>query len=276
VDSSVVGATIFNASLGPGWTYKLRSVRGNVVRPINYRARSFLSVDGNGQIQVKSRPSCKNHQQNPYTVYVISETAGCVQTNANYSMIPVNVHLHGQNCFTKFRRKSQRLLYNLPVLSFRLNWRQGACLSSNSHVVNLLTNLPQSLEKCSLTYRTDTNDFRVGADGSIQTARNVCLDSDSWIIGIKLTSVCGGRNIELPLKVVLLSQYGLEREFQVHHSIKHLRRMKRGTNVNNHTPIFPQPYYVRHVAEEKPAGLLVDTITATDDDTGAAGLIKYS
>ncbi|XP_064633793.1 cadherin EGF LAG seven-pass G-type receptor 2-like isoform X2 [Lineus longissimus] len=267
-----IGVTIFNASLGPGWSYKLLPVKGNTVA--NRHVTSFLSVDRHGRIIVKSLPRCINRlgqQQNPYTVYVISET---IKPSTNYSMIPVNVHLHGRNCFTKFRRKSQRLLYSSPVLGYRLNWQQGVCLSPYTHIVNILNNLPLSIKKCVVGYRTDTENVRVRSDGSLQTRGEVCIVTDTWIIGIKLSVICGTNDSELPLKVVLLSKNGLERDFKVHHSIKHLHRMKRDTN--DFTPIFPEPYYVRNVTEEKPAGLFVDTINATDDDSGAAGQITYS
>lgn len=47
-------------------------------------------------------------------------------------------------------------------------------------------------------------------------------------------------------------------------------------DINDNTPVFEEPFYPVSTPENTPAGTVLTTVTATDDDIGMNGQIVYS
>lgn len=168
--------------------------------------------------------------------------------------------------------KSQHVTIN--VLSKLL------CIPGNTHLLSVYNLLPLAVTvNCQLMLYQKEVDLGVFIDGNtgyVWLKHEICLGR-AYVVPLEIHLNCTNTTTlvsgSYPLRIVIEAE---THEFD--EDMKELRavsRRKRSKKMNT-PPSFPQTKYLAAVLEEQRAGLIVDTITANDPDSGDAGVLTYS
>lgn len=157
------------------------------------------------------------------------------------------------------------------------------CIPGNTHLLSVYSLLPLDVTvKCQAMLcqkKADSDVFVDAKTGYMWLKHEICL-SHAYIVSLEIHLKCtNSTNLvsgSYPLHVVIEAE-----NHEIDESTKEpgagslLSRQKRSKKMNT-PPSFPQTKYLAAVLEEQRAGLIVDTITANDPDSGDAGVLTYS
>ncbi|XP_013421944.1 cadherin EGF LAG seven-pass G-type receptor 2-like isoform X1 [Lingula anatina] len=280
-ETEPIGTVLFNASLGADWSYRLDWPLSDI------GTSEFFTLNSAGVLRLESQPKSFDMMQNPMTLFIESRTSGDLK-NSNLTLMPVNVFVHSENNYLKFRRKSQKGEDDTHAIIASSDLGTGACFPKSRFILNLANFLPSSLRKCRLSYKTsetNSNFFYLSSAGSLYAVQRACLAAaPQHFMGV-IESQCSGflSSSSIPIEVVLRKSESPTKEMFSHLDL--LMNVKRPTEISrqrlkrqvgNNPPRFARSSYVKNVPEEQQEGYIVATITASDGDPESAGTLTYS
>ncbi|XP_062852533.1 cadherin EGF LAG seven-pass G-type receptor 1 [Trichomycterus rosablanca] len=259
------GAVLTNLSLGPGWTYKL-------VRTSKHG--SFLKVDlENGTVSLVRDLNCLRLARNPVRVDFKLES---VKPPDSFVVVRLNVYVHGQNCFMKYRRKSLLTEPDISLDHYLYNLTPTSCLPSGVALTRLDPYVPYftwgDLKFSPYMCTSKGMDVYV-QNNSLFLKAEVCLSS------VDITCMLGRVSMHVRVHPMahtvtpseLVEPYK-DRAHEVDWKILRRRRIR---SVNS-PPVFQLHNYQVSVPENEPPGTRVITLKAADTDAGEAGRVEYS
>lgn len=259
------GAVLLDLSLGPGWTYTLeRTFTSNPLVNV-------VQVDRrDGAVSLVREVKCTRlAQSNPVPLRFRIQSL----TTRDSVVAHVNVFVHGQNCFIKYRRKS---VFNEPDVhvDYLHSLGKTSCFSSGARLVNLEHYVPAFSRRHvrGFSERSCVSDgLNVFVrNGSVFARDETCLGQST-----QRTVTCvlhGSQGAPVCVRVTL----NLETTPRpVEHQAQEWKLRRRRRSVNS-APVFQLPNYQVSVPENEPAGTHVITLKAVDTDSGEAGRIEYS
>uniref|UniRef100_A0A8C5B087 Cadherin EGF LAG seven-pass G-type receptor 1a n=1 Tax=Gadus morhua TaxID=8049 RepID=A0A8C5B087_GADMO len=246
------GALLADLSLGPGpgWTYTVNRTLSPAV------THSWFRVDSRtGVIRLSRRVDCARALRPPQSVYFSTTSS----TSGDVILTRFNVHVHGQDCFIKYRRKSaaSREKPDFRIAQVMTLGGETPCWAAGKVLVNVTQLLPAFARDVPLEDAVCTVD---GLHTHLN-ARGVSRGVDVPAHGVSVPA--RGVSVRLVLRVVSAPVPVGE------HGYLSLER-----SVNN-APTFKMPNYQLSLAENQEAGTSVITPRATDPDEGEAGRLEY-
>ena len=286
-DTRSVGTVIFNVSHGDGWSYRWDpSTTSQVAVPFE----NWLTLDTSlGLVILKEFPT--DVTCGAFSVHIEART---LRRLTNYTVTPLTIHLHGNKCPTNhdrkasigFSRKSDSSETadddDVHLIAIALNCSKQSCSNSISNIRQFLPATFIAGRDCSYRIR-DSSSFQIGLrSGLLETTANGFMQNpyeaiEGWV---SCFSTDTQSNNEMSFKIVLYrsnSEQISVLDYQLSllsDSIGVRRRLRR--DASNRPPTFEKNSYERNVPEAQPAGFVVDTIEATDADSGDAGSLTYS
>ena len=272
LDVNSLGTVLFNVSLGNNWKYTLDGVKSSGT------GLSFLLLD-NGWISIKNIPNCEDKLESPFIVYVEAKTQS--EINTNFTIIPLNVHLKLEKCYNRHRRKTDipNQVSNTQYIGVHVKTDFATCLASKTKVLSIKQFIPGHLSNCVHFFSAKPGFFNQGfsieqSTGDVLTTKTVCLHRKYTHFDVLIESHCDNSPVSLQqVKIVFFSPQK-EYTFVGLHTVRHAVRLRRSTS--NTPPKFGSYSYTKYVPEEENAGYIVDTITASDPDSGQGGILTYS
>lgn len=258
-DQSHPGTVLTNVSFGPGWTYKL----------VRKRHGSFLKVDREqGAVILLRDLNCSRLAGNPVRVDLRVESE---KTPESFVVVRLDVYVHGQNCFTKHRRKTSRTEPDISLDYHLHNLTPASCLPPGVALTRLDRYVPffarGDLKLSPYTCTSKGLDVYV-QNRSLFLKNQVCLSSvertDPWTVD------CTSRRVAVHIRVHPAARLG--------DPDKHPARGIGGRRIRsvNSAPAFELMNYQVSVPENEPAGTSVITVKAADTDSGEAGRVEFS
>ncbi|KAK2161264.1 hypothetical protein LSH36_119g03060 [Paralvinella palmiformis] len=285
------GLTVFNVSSGPRWSYAFDKKRSTL------QAETLFYLNHFGEVSLARPPDCSKIVHNPFFVYINSRHSDSLGY-ANYTVLPLKIFIHGENCFIKFKRKnavSSLLTSLMPnglqqldksntiLISIQLKEQFGTCLPKDNSILSVFHYLPKSVSNCIINEAyVDSSQFYINLDtGYLRSTDVFCLNFSSSVVFIDLdVAICAEMPMEthIPIEVILYPEEFPKRISVVEDYISRIlprhRRLRRW--VKNTPPSFEKSDFVENVPEEQNPGYSISTFTATDPDPGDAGRITYS
>ncbi|XP_077356776.1 cadherin EGF LAG seven-pass G-type receptor 1 isoform X2 [Festucalex cinctus] len=264
------GTVLANLSVGLGWTHKLDRLLSPEF------TRSLFQVEKySGVVGLSRTVECARTRWNPAPVHFRSTSL----TSGDVIQTRLNVFVHGQNCFIKYRRRTFQSKPDIHI-KHNLKLEETSCLHAGDLLFNVVELLP------SLT-RSDTflDTMCVGRNlaalfrhGALFLADDLCSESIRAQPEVDLecplhTSEGSRLSLQLTLRFGKVPKHGSLSENLNGNAGESTRRGKRQVNAS---PQFQLPNYQVSVPENEPAGTRVITLKATDPDDGEAGRLKYS
>ena len=272
-NSQSIGDVLFNVSLGRSWSYKFDAVKSS------YTGQKLFKVDAKtGVVILQDTPDCSKLYHNPFSVYIEARTL-VSEPLLNFTVIPLNVQVHGANCYSKYRRKWDAQRANTQVLALDSGLKIQSCHDRGVHLASLKDFIPKVSRTCSFQYRINNErDFKLDqVTGDLSTRLPFCMMQKQTVLNAVLVAPCNKYidTLEVPLKIVLFARgqpvhvpFGVQ-PVGLHHSrIKRNLRVKRARK----PPVFAQMLYVKNIPEEQNAGFVVTTISVSS----SSGPVTYS
>ncbi|XP_015253021.1 PREDICTED: cadherin EGF LAG seven-pass G-type receptor 1 isoform X2 [Cyprinodon variegatus] len=251
------GSVLANLSLGPGWIYTIdRTLSPNFIH-------KFFQVERrSGLIRLSHRLKCANTSRNPVPVYfrAVSSTSG------DATLTHLNVFVHGQDCFIKYKRKSEPDIHIKHIMKLK----SSSCLLAGKLLLNVKKLLPKSTQGINLlNTKCYGKDFvAVLRHGDLFLVNDLCLEHREKM-SLKCT-LHGSADSKLSVQVILTL---LQNEITQKATKSNKLRWKRQVNT---PPQFQLATYQVSVPENEPPYTRVITLKATDPDDGEAGRLEYS
>uniref|UniRef100_A0A8C8D9C2 Cadherin EGF LAG seven-pass G-type receptor 2 n=1 Tax=Oncorhynchus tshawytscha TaxID=74940 RepID=A0A8C8D9C2_ONCTS len=215
-------------------------------------SKTFIETDASARVVFLSGSlNCASLSSNPFTVYTVVDCMNNVPGLRHLLTSQYDVYVHGRNCSSKHKRKSQ---WDLEIISlFKAHNHQLECHESGTALLRVWDLLPGSPTHSSMHCKVIRSSELYFSEGQLFVSKTLCLKHDTLL--------------ELDLHC---NQYtGDERESRVNSIVS---RSKRAVNSS---PQFQPPMYQVAVAENKPAGTPVVVLKAVDSDEGEAGRLEY-
>ncbi len=280
------GSIIFDGSLpGEGWFYSLNPVRSS---SYGLEIVTLPSNGVNGTFMLHSRIKCSKLEQNP-SVLVMEARTGDGQRHARFPL-----HVHVEDCPKTSSKHVNKVTTNsihpLPlekisenaVISIQTK-SLGTCLESFKSLFSLRTFLPRSIRQnpeCISTFNvandSPSRQFIIQSDsGEVSSANLVCLHKPYVPLKALLTLDCSTSQ-SIPLELTIhVEIYGKDRPLHVTQLTQPSQVL---TTRSSHTllrkkrqsfmpPKFQNNLYVRNVAEEQSAGVVIDSFVIEDFET---------
>ena len=258
------GRFIFNASLGSDWTYHLKS-KGH---------SDFLTLDSVTAVLFLSKNvRCQDLRENP----VGSSISAVHHYREIHTQYHISIYFHGNNCRPKNKHKHSDIQYiqfpyqDTLLIDITLQPLYGHCIARSKSIVKMRQYLPVTLTaKCDLNYHIDQNELlNIDSDsGEITTHKEFCLKESAQMFYIQMNTTCKTiQNQRMTARVSINSQ--LEKA----NSLTQVKRIRRAANSR---PQFPHSLYTISAPEEQNPGVVIETITADDPDSGREGDLRYS
>ncbi len=277
------GTVVFSAYMNPlkslqfeSWAYRFDKKRST------YQAGHLLTLDKNtGVVTLREYPDCTRVLHNPFAIYIEASLANSVGYS-NYTVLPLRIFIHGENCHIKYKQKHQRQTH-LQTVSVQLESLRGTCVVKDCNVLELSGYVPQWVaQQCTVQYTnvdTDPSQLQVEQhSGYVKAKQTMCFTWPYKILQIRLSC---GRMYSVPWRVIIYTadslDYATQDSLSVHSQFSPFTpksRSRRGASPS--PPVFPQRMYVENVPEEQGAGYVIDTITATIPDADDSDRITYS
>ncbi|XP_049616876.1 cadherin EGF LAG seven-pass G-type receptor 1 isoform X5 [Syngnathus scovelli] len=258
------GSVLANLSAGPGWTHKLdRSPEST---------RSLFQIGKHsGIIELSRSVECARTRVNPAPVHFRSTSL----TSGDVILTHLNVFVHGQDCFIKYRRKTFPSKPDIHI-KHNLNLEETSCLLAGDLLFNAAEVFPSLIKSDFLdTMCTGQRLAALFRHGALFLADNLCPESMRAQPEVDLECLLhtsGGSR----LRLLLTLRFGkLPRHGSVLETVRG-ESARRGKRQVNTSPQFQLPNYQVSVPENEPAGTQVITLKATDPDDGEAGRLEYS
>ncbi|XP_046729152.1 cadherin EGF LAG seven-pass G-type receptor 1 isoform X2 [Silurus meridionalis] len=255
------GSVLLDLSLGPGWTYTLDQTLTSKA------LENAVQVDRHdGALRLVRPVNCTRlAQSNPvslrFRIFSVS--------THDLVFAHVNVFVHGQDCFIKYRRKR---VWNEPDVHIDHHYSlKTSCLSSGVRLVNLEDSVPAFTRRHAREFSEHScvseglNAF--ARDGSVYARGEICLEQTTHGT---VTCALRGSPVSVRVRLILERTPGARAE----HGAQEWR-LRRRRSVNS-APVFQLPNYQVSVPENEPPGTRVITLKAADADSGEAGRIEYS
>uniref|UniRef100_A0A8C8D4R5 Cadherin, EGF LAG seven-pass G-type receptor 2 n=1 Tax=Oncorhynchus tshawytscha TaxID=74940 RepID=A0A8C8D4R5_ONCTS len=206
-------------------------------------SKTFIETDASARVVFLSGSlNCASLSSNPFTVYTVVDCMNNVPGLRHLLTSQYDVYVHGRNCSSKHKRKSQ---WDLEIISlFKAHNHQLECHESGTALLRVWDLLPGSPTHSSMHCKVIRSSELYFSEGQLFVSKTLCLKHDTLL--------------ELDLHC---NQYtGDERESR---------------RAVNSSPQFQPPMYQVAVAENKPAGTPVVVLKAVDSDEGEAGRLEY-
>ncbi|XP_069797890.1 cadherin EGF LAG seven-pass G-type receptor 2 isoform X4 [Narcine bancroftii] len=232
--------------------------------------RGYLEIDWSaGLIRLSRRLRCSGLAENPFTLRLAGRChrRGTGQ-HLDFISSRLEVHVHGQTCFSKRRRRERRggdsdlelvVLQTSPCFGPGQAWLALGDLAARP---------PCDPLRCQLA----GSPFVLPPDGQLRTRRMLCLEGRSFLrTRILCRKSVTGRGCAWGYVTV-----GLRPSFKplvLGREQDGSRRRKRNVNTG---PQFQPPIYQVSVPENMPPGTRVVSVRAVDPDEGDAGRVEYS
>ena len=278
-ETDKAGTTVFNGSIGQDWTYSLinrhRSGKGDL---------KVVSLDTySGILYLSKNPKCVLLHRNPIQFH-ISASRKDSNDFVNTAQFPVQLFVHGKTCAIKHRRKSGLtfLPFGTHLLSTQINQNFGSCIEKDTLLLDLKNYFPLYWKDCMDKFRLhEVPFFEVErSSGFILSSDSFCFELPFHLLqgSFQVSSSCSGlmENRYISYQLMLYSNDSLSNPLveDLARSIGETKQRLR-REVNN-PPYFEQRLFVKSVAEEQNPGVVIDTITAKDPDSGPEGTLTYS
>ncbi|KAB5571510.1 hypothetical protein PHYPO_G00225740 [Pangasianodon hypophthalmus] len=187
------GVALVNASLGPGWTYRVdRSLTPHSLGHCVQVGR------GDGVVTLTRKLHCSLFARRAVPLFLRVTSL----TSENFVLIHFNTFVHGQNCFIKYRRKGPK---RKPDAYIYLHSGNGECFSSGTLPTILHEHLPKfTRDSQTLRASCEEKDRENTNTGHINFTTERCLPHDARF----LCTVPSSRESVLVLGVTL--QFGMQ------------------------------------------------------------------
>ena len=255
----------------PWWELSISVIKSDVQG--QGHSLSFLLLE-NGWISIKNIPNCEDKLESPFIVYVEAKTQS--EINTNFTIVPLNVHLKLEKCYNRHRRKLviPNQVSNTQYIGVHVKTDFATCLASKTKVLSIKQFIPGHLSNCVHFFSAKPGFLNQGfsieqSTGDVLTTKTVCLHRKYTHFDVLVESHCDNSPVSVQqVKIVFFSPQK-EYTFAGLHSVRHAVRLRRSTS--NTPPKFDRYSYTKYVPEEENAGYIVDTITASDPDSGHSG-----
>ncbi|XP_078595188.1 cadherin EGF LAG seven-pass G-type receptor 2-like isoform X2 [Branchiostoma floridae x Branchiostoma japonicum] len=334
-NSTSVGKAVFDAWLGPGWRYRwvpgpgthqarrffsLDPVTGvlSVSREldcsrlyhnpftahIGARTAKIASKHASGR-KSASLLSEPRHEEVFVWTDLDAESPGRTldsvisrtHEDVDYTSIPVELWIHGENCRFRHRKNLNQALQSLGVQTVHLHRhanhhannavQNGAaatnlCLSENQLLFSPADYVPTNiLQSCQVSYDILNSSLSLGHTGfGIVTSEALCTDEDnpSITVQVMLDLVCDVGSVPMSSQMLLHVMLGrrVQPDFVPVRTLHHMFKFRRKRSSNSFPSFGPSPAFVVQVPENEDPGYVVTLVTATDPDPGEAGRLQYS
>eukprot|EP00058_Branchiostoma_floridae_P003781 XP_002589269.1 hypothetical protein BRAFLDRAFT_130073 [Branchiostoma floridae] len=333
-NSTSVGKAVFDAWLGPGWRYRwvpgpgthqarrffsLDPVTGvlSVSREldcsrlyhnpftahIGARTAKIASKHASGR-KSASLLSEPRHEEVFVWTDLDAESPGRTldsvisrtHEDVDYTSIPVELWIHGENCRFRHRKNLNQALQSLGVQTVHLHRhanhhannavQNGAatnlCLSENQLLFSPADYVPMNiLQSCQVSYDILNSSLSLGHTGfGIVTNEALCTDEDnpSITVQVMLDLVCDVGSVPMSSQMLLHVMLGrrVQPDFVPVRTLHHMFKFRRKRSSNSFPSFGPSPAFVVQVPENEDPGYVVTLVTATDPDPGEAGRLQYS
>ncbi|KAF7707587.1 cadherin EGF LAG seven-pass G-type receptor 1 isoform X2 [Silurus meridionalis] len=301
------GEALVNASLGPGWIYRIdRSLTPKSL------GHSVKVGRGDGVVTLARKVHCVLLERRAALPLFLRITS---LTSENFVLIHFNTFVHGQNCFIKYRRKIK------PDAYIYIHSENGECWNPGTLPIVLHEHLPRFTRDSKTVGAFTEKERKKNTDtANINLSTEPCLRHDTTflctlqtrkcvlVLGVTLqfgeqrhhTGVNSVTDYTRPLgggeskgalddsrkvhreyiraRTLLNMPVGTTYPLHLFQDGKHwlqdpwVSRKKRNTNS---APQFQLPNYQVSIPENEPPGTRVITLKAFDSDDGDAGVLEY-
>ncbi|XP_019732668.1 cadherin EGF LAG seven-pass G-type receptor 1-like isoform X3 [Hippocampus comes] len=265
------GTVLANLSVGPGWTHKLdRDLSPEPTRSL------FRVGQQSGVIELSRTVECARTRRNPAPVHFRSTSL----TSGDEILTRLNVFVHGQDCFIKYKRKT--LFHSTPDIHMKrnLNLEETPCLLASDLLFNVAELLPALTRSANFldTLCVGQHFAALFRHGALFLADDLCSDNVKTRPEVDLecplhTSEGSRLNLQLTLRFGKVPGDGSVSESLAGNTGESPRRGKRQVNAS---PQFQLLNYQVSVPENEPAGTQVISLKASDPDDGEAGRLEYA
>ncbi|XP_052329457.1 cadherin EGF LAG seven-pass G-type receptor 2-like isoform X4 [Oncorhynchus keta] len=245
-------------------------------------SKTFIETDASARIVfISGSLNCASLSSNPFIVYTVVDCVNSGPVSRHLLTSQYDVHVHGRNCSSKHKIKSQ---WDLEIISlFKAQNHQFECYEAGTALLRVWDLLPASPTHNNMHCRvTSSSDFYF-SEGQLFVSKTLCLKHDTLL---ELDLHCNqytGDEREAKVNSISVHWRVGQGSFKQGHLGKLLQQavqsesgiVSRRKRAVNSSPQFQPPMYQVSVAENKPAGTPVVVLKAVDADEGEAGRLEY-
>ncbi|XP_071017065.1 cadherin EGF LAG seven-pass G-type receptor 2-like [Oncorhynchus clarkii lewisi] len=245
-------------------------------------SKTFIETDASARIVfISGSLNCASLSSNPFIVYTVVDCVNSGPGSRHLLTSQYDVHVHGRNCSSKHKIKSQ---WDLEIISlFKAQNHQLECYEAGTALLWVWDLLPASPTHSSMHCKvTSSSDFYF-SEGQLFVSKTLCLKHDTLL---ELDLHCNqytGDEREAKVNSISVHWRVGQGSFKQGHLGKLLQQavqsesgiVSRRKRAVNSSPQFQPPMYQVSVAENKPAGTPVVVLKAVDADEGEAGRLEY-
>ncbi|XP_013988461.2 cadherin EGF LAG seven-pass G-type receptor 2 isoform X3 [Salmo salar] len=245
-------------------------------------SKTFIKTDASARVVFLSGSlNCASLSSNPFTVYTVVDCMNNVPGLRHLLTSQYDVYVHGRNCSSKHKRKSQ---WDLEIISlFKAHNHQLECHESGTALLRIWDLLPGSPTRSSMHCKVIRSSELYFSEGQLFVSKTLCLKHDTLLeLDLHCNQYTGDERESKVNSISVHWRVG-QGSFKQDHLGKLLQQaaqsesgiVSRSKRAVNSSPQFQPPMYQVAVAENKPAGTPVVVLKAVDADEGEAGRLEY-
>uniref|UniRef100_A0A8C8D1Z3 Cadherin EGF LAG seven-pass G-type receptor 2 n=1 Tax=Oncorhynchus tshawytscha TaxID=74940 RepID=A0A8C8D1Z3_ONCTS len=245
-------------------------------------SKTFIETDASARVVFLSGSlNCASLSSNPFTVYTVVDCMNNVPGLRHLLTSQYDVYVHGRNCSSKHKRKSQ---WDLEIISlFKAHNHQLECHESGTALLRVWDLLPGSPTHSSMHCKVIRSSELYFSEGQLFVSKTLCLKHDTLLeLDLHCNQYTGDERESRVNSISVHWRVG-QGSFKQGHLGKLLQQaahsesgiVSRSKRAVNSSPQFQPPMYQVAVAENKPAGTPVVVLKAVDSDEGEAGRLEY-